>query len=738
MPDAIKAQLEKLESIATRYDDIIGREAEDLRREYEITDAARLSELLAKINDEFRLLHIGIIGKVKAGKSSLLNAVFFDGQNILPKAATPMTASLTQLVWGDSCKAVVEYFSADDIQAIKAAHDKYEHRLQEAYDIAIKELADKQHRAPLSQPEMEQRARRTAERSIQDESLKAAHDQYERMRSSGFLQEFQAGKAPYEFSTENREELMRELSNYVGSSGKYMPFTRNVVLSMPEPGLKDIAIVDTPGLNDPVASRSQRTQEYLAECNVVFIVSPAGQFVSKEDTGLMDRLSSRKGVRELYLVASMADNQLHGDAGEKAQWDLNTAVSNIRHDLASHAKMVLSELRAKCPETEGQFDQLLEPGSKRIIITSSACNALGRYYDDKDKWDGTMRHTYDLLRENYPDYFDDRNAALANLGKLDGIAEIQAAIEDARQKKNAILEKQREDLLASTSRAVTAYSSSLLSAVRGKTERLEKTDMATIQNDKAKLQSVRANATAAVDDAFAESLDYLRQNLRDAIAQERNRLFAGMRTELANSEKEETRTSHYSPPWWKFWESSSTSTYTVTTVRAGAVKSQLSTLRDDLAESLLGAVEKCKNEWKQTVQRLVTKAVTESVQDENSIDFQSIKTALRRQIGSMEIPELDFSSCSFESSASGKLEDYEAERFLSEAHDYMARLRSYFQSQTAQFIKGLESSVRKYSMSELLFNDIKEQIEQLEQDIENKQAKLERLRDCAKELEASK
>lgn len=47
--------------------------------------------------DTNRTLKIGIVGGVKAGKSSFLNALLFRGRDILPKAATPMTAALTKI-----------------------------------------------------------------------------------------------------------------------------------------------------------------------------------------------------------------------------------------------------------------------------------------------------------------------------------------------------------------------------------------------------------------------------------------------------------------------------------------------------------------------------------------------------------------------------------------------------------------------------------------------------------------
>lgn len=57
------------------------------------------------------VLQIGIVGQVKAGKSSFLNSLFFDGENVLPRASTPMTAGLTVLEYGEEDVFTVEYYS---------------------------------------------------------------------------------------------------------------------------------------------------------------------------------------------------------------------------------------------------------------------------------------------------------------------------------------------------------------------------------------------------------------------------------------------------------------------------------------------------------------------------------------------------------------------------------------------------------------------------------------------------
>lgn len=57
-----------------------------------------------KIDDFFhenRKLNIGIIGQVKAGKSSFLNTLLFKGEEVLPKASTPKTATLTKMEYSE-------------------------------------------------------------------------------------------------------------------------------------------------------------------------------------------------------------------------------------------------------------------------------------------------------------------------------------------------------------------------------------------------------------------------------------------------------------------------------------------------------------------------------------------------------------------------------------------------------------------------------------------------------------
>ena len=91
----------------------------------------QLRKEFAKGAGSERLLRIGIVGALKAGRSSLISTLFFDGKDMLPKAAAPMTAALTEITYGDECSVTVDFFTDQDIAELKEKSDEYERRFNE-------------------------------------------------------------------------------------------------------------------------------------------------------------------------------------------------------------------------------------------------------------------------------------------------------------------------------------------------------------------------------------------------------------------------------------------------------------------------------------------------------------------------------------------------------------------------------------------------------------------------------
>ena len=58
--------------------------------------------------------------------------------------------------------------------------------------------------------------------------------------------------------------------------------------------------MDTPGLNDPIPSRTIRTKEFMELCDVVFFLSQAGSFLDRV-IGIYYQVSfHRRGLKNLF------------------------------------------------------------------------------------------------------------------------------------------------------------------------------------------------------------------------------------------------------------------------------------------------------------------------------------------------------------------------------------------------------------------------------------------------------
>ncbi len=355
-----------------------------------------LEKTLKGMQAENRGLKVGIIGRVKAGKSSLLNALIFEGKEVLPKAATPMTASLTILKYAQNLSAEVEFYSQKDILEIKNEHARYEKEFQRIVDEKVKEQKEKQSlanrakeefknlgkslsikksggEAPkervLSDEEILEKARKIAKNTLnEDTRLVSSHDQFERMEKSGLTN---TETLDPRIQANSLEELNQKLLQFVGANGKFMPYTKAVQISLNNPNLKDLEVIDTPGVNDPIVSREERTKALLKDCDVVFIISPSGQFLTDSDMSLFDRVSNKEGLQEIYFVASQTDSVVCSPSEvEQSNHHLPTALENTQKSLSSQLNQTMEALIQTNPNQRGIFEKAIKNG---VILTSGAC-----------------------------------------------------------------------------------------------------------------------------------------------------------------------------------------------------------------------------------------------------------------------------------------------------------------------------------------------------------------------------
>ncbi|OKA00328.1 dynamin family protein [Helicobacter pylori] len=427
-----------------------------------------LEKTLKEMQDTDRNLKVGIIGRVKAGKSSLLNALIFEGVEVLPKAATPMTASLTVLKYAQTLSAQVEFYSPKDILELKNEHARYEREFQRMVEEEVKEQKEKQSMANrgkegvknffgknksdkeapkeriLSDKEILERAKRIAKNALEkDTRLVSSHDQYERMQKSGLTD---TEKLNSHIQANSLEELHQKLLPFVGANGKYMPFTKAVEISLNNPNLKDLEVIDTPGVNDPIVSREERTKALLKDCHVVFIISPSGQFLTGSDMGLFDRVSNKEGLQEIYFVGSQADSvACEMSVAAKSDRHLPTALENAQKSLSSSLDQTMEALIKDYPNQRGIFEKAIKNG---VILTSGVCFSMYKDFKNQASWERKNEDcqlAWNNLTDNYPDAFNSVDASKESLLLLSNMGAIRERLEKAAQKKEEIVSQRLQD-----------------------------------------------------------------------------------------------------------------------------------------------------------------------------------------------------------------------------------------------------------------------------------------------------
>jgi len=232
-------------------------------KEFGWIDEQRMNEIITKLDND--TLIIGVIGQMKCGKSTFLNSFVFE-DDILPAATTPMTAALSVIKYGDTKKVVAEFYNQE-------------------------EWTDQQMQAKRNLSEI------TNELEIS--KVKAAKELVEKSQLLGGDVTAYLGKT--------KEDTFDNLIEYVGADGKYVSITKSVTIFYPKEYLKGVEIVDTPGFNDPIVSREERTKDFLKKADVVLLMLYAGRPFDATDRTILFQNVRSCGIGKVIVGVNKYD-----------------------------------------------------------------------------------------------------------------------------------------------------------------------------------------------------------------------------------------------------------------------------------------------------------------------------------------------------------------------------------------------------------------------------------------------
>ena len=220
---------------------------------------------------------IAFVGTIKTGKSTLINALL--GHNYASMAVTPETAALTKFRSSPKDYIRVVFYSKKEWQKL------WDSRTSGA-DAFMKEYS-------------ELNAEAVKDKWVDHEPV------YKEIANS---------------------DIERELATW--SSSKYAEhyFVKEIevgISTLPEDFPKQVVFVDTPGLSDPVAYRSEITKQYIRKANAVFVCVDA-QKVQKDEIETISSVFSfsSHNKNKVYIIATHWDklNNPEKDWVEQKNW----------------------------------------------------------------------------------------------------------------------------------------------------------------------------------------------------------------------------------------------------------------------------------------------------------------------------------------------------------------------------------------------------------------------------------
>ena len=382
---------------------------------------------IQRAQQDARKLSIGIVGAMKAGKSSFLNACIFGGKDVLPKAATPMTAALTRIRYSETPQATVHFYERKDWEKIEDNAQKYEEQLNTKYSNYCK-IYDRSHADSTEGVCSKQVFERTLFQQDVSEVLKSAKELTQMVGSNSAILEHLGDADVLD------GDIMAKLQDYVGAHGRFTPIVNYVELEVNLPELEDLEIVDTPGLNDPIVSRSYATRQFLRACDVVILLSPCSQFMDANTVGLMANGLPDNGVRKVIVVGSKLDsgllNEPKGSFAVASQHALNSYKGQFRN--------TMQQAMRNNPRRAGIMEKISESD---LLFVSSTCSSMAR----KQKQHQPLSPAENLVLQNLHSNFPDFDETL--LSSIGGINKVLKTLEAVRQQKAEIIHGKNNTLL---------------------------------------------------------------------------------------------------------------------------------------------------------------------------------------------------------------------------------------------------------------------------------------------------
>ncbi len=593
----------------------------------------------------------------------------------------------------------------------------------------------------LSDEEIVKRAERIAKSELEkDARLVSSHDQCEKIKKSGSLNTKNLDPC---IQANSLQELNQKLLQFVGADGKYMPYTKAVQISLNNPNLKDLEVIDTPGVNDPIASREERTKALLKDCDVVFIVSLSGQFLTDSDMSLFDRVSNKEGLQEIYFVASQADSAvLSMSEVEKSNHHLPTALKNAQKALSSQLNNIMEKLIQNYPNQREIFEKAIKNG---VILASGVCFSMYKDFNDQASWERNQKteeyhNALRNLKDFYPDAFNSDDKSKESLLFLSNMSAIEERLEKAAKEKEKIMSQKLQDYAQSQANNLHKFIAQLLQDLEEEKKRVKNADISAIKEQIKAYEKLSGNIEMKFREVYEEFILHFINNIRVGLEETLKKAIQTARVSAKKEEEEERYIERVNQggAWgsfkrnFLFWADDDAGYEEVertrATIKAGAVLDYLTEMHERCESALNDSANSFKVVFKKELYAKVFKQLREIISDD-LIDEVAFQKSVMAVLDSIEFKEFDYTDKlpSEIRGKTGNLKGDEANAFIQSVEMHVRNFKAEAKKDVKGYIGGLRENLEKQNFASDTLQKLKENMQNLHNQAQNKEQSIAQL-----------
>ena len=572
-----------------------------------------LKSSLDEKREEKRIFKLGIVGQMKTGKSSFLNEYLF-GEEILPTAATPMTAALTLIKYSDENKAEIEFYDRDDWNNIEENNKKYEKEYNKALEEA-KEEAEKKGRVFNKERFKFEDA---------DSILKGSNEIYKNFKKND-LDKSLLGEIKI-IKINDKENILEDLKDYVGSTGKFTPLVKMTTLYINDERIKDYIIVDTPGTNDPIISRGQKTKEFLGKCDYIIFLSYSSQFLDNNDNAYIKEQLPSEGIRDILILASKFDNQLSQESVfEDADGDIKVAYEEEKRKLSRKLNRWSEEFK----KDENPLDL-----SKSELEFQSTM--LYRIYKNFDNLSGIEKEIFNRLEEDY------NNSTFTKelLKDLSGMPAVEKKISNILVRKEEIMKNGIKNLFDGKKDSLSKILEKIRKGFEERKFELSDVGMKDVESKINNLQEKISDLSSEIKNSVRTERENFDKKLKDEISKISNTKdrYSSLQKQSRSYEEEVDVEKGWFTSW-KFWPHTETKT-----VRRNETFINI----QDSIEQIISFSQDAAERIERTSERLISKHVIKKAMRNGIIDLFELEdrpkvvSVIDNYIQKISIPQIQF------------------------------------------------------------------------------------------------